>query len=89
MSLLAFLVSFIVSTVGAICGIGGGPINLVILYHFFNVDKRSCAKQFIHHYDFVAHKLSNDPAYAYNISFCMDILPFAVSIWGHSVFFLK
>ena len=28
---------------GAICGIGGGPINLVVLYYFFSMDTKTVA----------------------------------------------
>ena len=36
-------VSFLASVVGAICGIGGGPINLVILYFFFSMTTKAAA----------------------------------------------
>lgn len=32
------------SVVGAICGIGGGPINLVVFYFFFSMNTKAAAE---------------------------------------------
>ena len=43
MDILFFVVAFLSSIVGAICGIGGGPINLVVLGYFFSMDTKTAA----------------------------------------------
>ena len=40
---LYFLICLVATTVGAISGVGGGPINLVVLYYFFSMDTKQAA----------------------------------------------
>ena len=42
--IIFILVSFFASVIGCICGIGGGPINLVVLYYFFSMDTKPAAQ---------------------------------------------
>ena len=42
--IFVFLVCFSASIIGAICGIGGGPINLVVLYYFFSMETKAAAE---------------------------------------------
>ena len=39
-----FLICFLASILGAICGIGGGPINLVVLFFFFSMATKVAAE---------------------------------------------
>lgn len=41
---LVLLIAFGASVAGAICGIGGGPINLVVLYFFFAMETKVAAQ---------------------------------------------
>ncbi|MBQ6452389.1 MAG: TSUP family transporter [Solobacterium sp.] len=41
--MLYLLVCLFASIIGAICGIGGGPINLVVLYFFFSMTTKQAA----------------------------------------------
>lgn len=41
--MLYLIVSLFASIIGAICGIGGGPINLVVLYFFFSMTTKEAA----------------------------------------------
>lgn len=41
---LFLAISFSASAVGAVCGIGGGPINLVVLFFFFSMDTKAAAQ---------------------------------------------
>lgn len=42
-SLFFGIVSFMASIAGVICGIGGGPINLVVLYYFCGMETKIAA----------------------------------------------
>lgn len=44
MEILVLCIAFGASIVGAICGIGGGPINLVVLYFFFSMETKEAAQ---------------------------------------------
>ena len=45
--MLYLIVSLFASIIGAICGIGGGPINLVVLYFFFSMTTKEAASNSI------------------------------------------
>lgn len=40
---LCLLIGFLLGLAGAFLGIGGGPINLVVLYYFFSMDTKTAA----------------------------------------------
>ena len=41
--ILIFLICFAAVTIGGICGIGGGVVNLAVLYYFFSMDTKKAA----------------------------------------------
>ena len=47
MSLILFSVSLISSLIGAISGIGGGPLNIAVLYFFLSMSAKDAAISFI------------------------------------------
>ena len=47
MSLILFSVSLISSLIGAISGIGGGPLNIAVLYFFLSMSAKEAAISFI------------------------------------------
>ena len=40
----SFCIGFVLGTVSSFLGIGGGPINLVVLYYFYGMDTRTAAQ---------------------------------------------
>ncbi len=40
---LTIIIGFLLGASGSFLGIGGGPINLVVLYHFFSMDSKTAA----------------------------------------------
>ena len=43
MGIIVFAVCLAASVIGGICGIGGGRINLAVLYYFFSMDTKKAS----------------------------------------------